>query len=124
LYNNDLTDLENEVNKGSFSKKYGGGLTYGDVFNEFATHIDFSKINLKTKIIMQNAAFNALRYGANTITATCAAIDTQNGAENIFIHIASGNSQYVLAYSTTIFDRTNTAISGEVTVAIEYQRIL
>lgn len=87
MLNASLIDLNETVNKGTFSKTYGGALTYGSMLNEFATHIDFSKINSRTKIIMANTMYNVLHYGANTITATCAAVDSQSGVENLFIYI-------------------------------------
>lgn len=118
--NSDLTALENEVNKGTFSKKYGGSSTYGSVFNEFATHIDFTSVNSKSKITIENNIFNILRHDANLLVATCSLLDS-SGVEVIQALISTTSSQYALAIGGgSPSNRTNTVLSGEITVTIEY----
>jgi hypothetical protein len=118
--NNDLTDLENEVNKGSFSKKYGGSTTYGSMLDEFSTHIDFSKINSRTKITIENNVYNVVRYGANSVLVTYSSLDA-TGVEIIQALIMSSGSQYGLAIGGGApIDKASAVLSGEVTVTIEY----
>lgn len=118
--NNDLTDLENEVNKGSFSKTYGGSSTYGDVLNEFATHIDFSKINSKSKITIENNVYNVVRINVGSVLVSCSLLDA-TGTEIIQALIASSVSQYAFAIAGGApIDKASTALIGEVTITIEY----
>lgn len=118
--NSDITALEDVVNRGSFSKPYGGSSTYGNILDEFATHIDYIKIGSNTKVTIENNVFNVVRHTANMLLVSCNLLDS-TGVETIQAVIMTSGSQYTLAIGGgSTSDRTSTSISGEVTITIEY----
>ena len=116
----DITALEDVVNRGSFSKPYGGSSTYGTILDEFATHIDYTKIRSNTKVTIENNVFNVVRHTANMLLVSCNLLDSA-GVETIQAVIMTSGSQYALAIGgDSTIDRSSTALSGEVTITIEY----
>lgn len=116
-----ISALNNEVNKGSYSKTYGGqNITYGSMFNEFATHIDFSKVNLKSKVRINALVYSVLNYSTDFIIVSCSTLDINEGTEIIQANISTNNPYYLIALANRNVNQTNTDIPSNTTVTIEY----